>query len=70
MGLPILPGAISHERWLSARYLESTDRNHLLADMTKEFSRLFGWLSLEEETTSKSSTDVDVRGNTDAITDN
>ena len=38
--------------------------------MTKEFSRLFGGLSLEEETTSKRSTDVDVRGNTDASTDN
>ena len=63
--LPVLPRTVSHERWLSALCTQGADRQQLLVDMRDKSNRLLEGLSHEEETTSKSSMDIDVRGDTD-----
>ena len=68
VGIPILPGAVSHERWPSACYLEGTARRQLLLDMRGESNSLLDGLMREEETSSNSS--VEVQGDTDESTEN
>ena len=70
VGTQILPGAANHEGQLSAWNLGATDRNQLLMDMSEESTRLSQGLTREEETTSESSLDIVVQGDTDESSGN
>ena len=65
LSLPVLPGTASRESWPSAWCTEGADRQQILVDMRDKSNRLLEGHSHEEETTSKSSIDIDVRGDTD-----